>query len=150
MMKKLFLSFLLLFIATVINAQEVRYNNEIYKVKGGKIFNQEKEVTEELTAADKELIFSQANEVTKQEKELRVLEKKQKQAEKNQKKAEKALKKQEQTQKKYLNAERDYKKSIKKFEKLKRKGKLSSASEENWLDKIEKQKTRLEKAKKKL
>lgn len=156
-MKKLIFSFLLLLVATVLSAQEVNHKNKVYKVKGDKIYNQVKDVTETLHTDEKVLIFDQAKKVNNKEKELKAIDKKQKQAEKNQKKAEKKqklaekeLKKQQQAQKKYLKNERDYTKSVNKYNKLKRKGKLSPVAEVNWLEKIEKQRERLEKAKKKL
>ena len=156
-MKKLILSFFLLLIVTILSAQEVNHNNKIYKVKNTKIYFQDQEVTAELAQNEKELIFSKAKKKIEEEKELKAINNKQKQAEKKQKKAEtkqkkaeKELKKQEQVQKKYQNAERDYKKTFNKYEKLKRKGKLSPQAEQNWLEKINKQKSKLEKAKKKL
>lgn len=156
-MKKLILSFLLLLVATVLSAQEVNHNDKVYKVEGDKIYNQYQEVTTELTQNEKELIFSKSKKKIKVEKVLKTknnkqkqAEKKQKKAEKKQKKAEKELKKQEQAQKKHQNADRDYKKTLNKYEKLKRKGKLSPQADQNWLEKINKQKSKLDKAKKKL
>jgi len=147
-----------------INAQEVVKDGKTYEVKKEKIFLDGKEVTETLSIEDKTEIMKQASRISekmklqekaekeakKLEKETKKAEKAQKKAEKEQKRAEKALKKKEKAQSKFEKAGKKYKAAQKKYEKLKKKGKLSPQDEVKWLEKLEKLKENLDKAKRKL
>jgi len=147
-----------------INAQEVVKDGKTYEVKKEKIFLDGKEVTETLSIEDKTEIMKLASRISekmklqekaekeakKLEKETKKAEKAQKKAEKEQKRAEKALKKKEKAQSKFEKAGKKYKAAQKKYEKLKKKGKLSPQDEVKWLEKLEKLKENLDKAKRKL
>ncbi|MFV9549837.1 hypothetical protein [Algibacter sp. PT7-4] len=148
----------------LVNAQEVSFNGVSYEIKKERIFKtgidvtdtlSEEEKTEIRAAFDKKMMQIKEAEATKAriekaEKEQLKAEKEQKKAEKKQKKAEKALKKRQKAKSNYEKSTKKHKDAISKYEKLKKKGKLSPQDEEKWLEKIEKYKTAIAKAKKKL
>lgn len=72
------------------------------------------------------------------EKALKQAEKARKKAEKEQKKAEKALKKKQNAQDAFAKASKRLSKNQAKYDKLKRKGKLSPNEDEDWLKKLKK------------
>ena len=157
---------LLLFIGfgSLLNAQDISFNGVNYKVKNDRVFKADVDITDTLSAEEKQNIFEafdkkmaqiDASEATKKriekaEKQQEKAEKDQKKAEKKQKKAEKALKKRKKAQSNFDKSTKKHKATINKYEKLKKKGKLSPQDEEKWLEKIDKYKVAAEKAKKKL
>lgn len=157
----------ILFISISVSAQNVERNGKTYEVKNERIFLDGKDVTDTLKAEDKSAILKLSEkakteaqalkEYAKAEKEAEKLikekekaEKAHKKAVKAQKKAEKELKQQEKAQKRFDKATKDLSKAQKKYDKLKRKGKLSPNDEADWLKKLEKLKSDLDKAKRKL
>ena len=139
------------------NAQEVVAGGVIYEVKRKAIFKDGVNVSETLSDDKKKEILAafekkekMIEETKKAEKELKKAEKAQKRAERRQKKAEKELKARERAQSKFEDANDDYNDAIKKYEKLKKKGKLSPNDEAKWLEKIQDLKKDIDKAKRKL
>ena len=147
-----------------IYAQDIKINDEVYQVKKDVIFKNGVDVTNTLSEEEKSKIFAAFNKqqqqiaeadrvqkkLEKAEKEQKRAEKEQRRAEKKQKKAEKALKQREKAQANFDNATKKHKAAINKYEKLIKKGKLSPEDEAKWLEKIEKYKDNIAKAKKKL
>ncbi|MFD0990237.1 hypothetical protein ACFQ1R_09025 [Mariniflexile jejuense] len=140
-----------------VQAQEVNVNGTTYKIKGKTILLDDADVTTTLSAEEQSGIWEAFNKQKALDKEREAAEKAIKKAEKEQKKAEKRLKKaekeikaKEKAQSKFDDANDDYNDAIKKYEKLKRKGKLSPNDEAKWLEKIADLKEDIEKAKKKL
>lgn len=86
----------------------------------------------------------------KEEKEVKKEERKQEKAEKEQKQKEKELKAKEKAIKNHKEAKKKLKNTETKYKKLKEKGELSPNDEAEWLEKIEKLKEKLAKAKKKV
>ena len=148
---------LCLLVGFTLSAQEVMKDGKIYEVKKGKIYLEDKDVTETFSPEERAAMVSKLKANTKsdkvkekQAKRVKKAEKAAKKAEKKQKKAEKALKK-----KKKAKASRDkyqakLQKTQNKYERLKSKGKLSPVAEEKMLKKIEKLKEGLAKAERKL
>ena len=131
-------------------SQKITYANKEYKIKGKKIFFEGKDVSDSFSEEEKVAIF----EKLKAQKEKN---KKEKKEEKKAKKEEKKIEKAEKEQKKQENALGDYDDAVDKlettqakFERLKRKGKLSPNDEVKWLDKIAKLKEKISTKKKKL
>ena len=155
-----------LFLGLVLNAQaqEVSYNGTTYKVKGKAILLDGTDVTTTLSTEEQTGILETLNKQTaldkerkeaekaikKAEKEQNKAEKEQRKAEKELKKAEKELKAKEKAQSKFEDANDDYTNAIKKYDKLKKKGKLSPNDEAKWLEKIDGLKADIDKTKKKL
>lgn len=140
-----------------LQAQEVNFNGNTYKIKGKKILLEGTDVTTELSAENKTEIWTAFNKqeaVEKAQKEAEKAQKKaeraQKKAEKAQKKAEKELKAKQKAQSKFENAQKNYKKSVAKYERLKNRGKLSPNNEAKWLKKLDGLKEDIEKAKRNL
>ena len=155
-MRFLILVFLIGF-GVIVRAQEVNFNGVTYKVKKEQIFKGSVDITETLSAEEKQQIriafdnkMIQDKESIKVEKRLKKAEKDQKSAKKKQKKAEKALKKKEKAEYDFGKSGKNHEEAIKKYDKLKKKGKLSPEDEEKWLKKIENLKKSHEKAKDKL
>lgn len=154
-----FLILLVLFLGGTLNtqAQEVDYNGTIYKVRGETILKDGADVTTTLSAEQQTGVFETLSKQKALEAERKIAEKAikkaesdQKKAEKKQKKAEKELKAREKAQSKFEDAGDDYNDAIKKYEKFKKKGKLSPNDEVKWLEKIEDLKEDIDKAKRKL
>jgi len=154
-----YLVVLLLFLGMTLSsqAQEVDFNGTTYMVKGKTILQNGADVTTSLSAAEQTGIMDALNqqkaleaEQKKAEKQIKKAENEQKKAEKRQKKAEKELKAKEKAHSRFENSSKDYSNAMAKYEKLKRKGKLSPNDEEKWLEKIEGLKEDIEKAKRKL
>ncbi|WP_372757367.1 hypothetical protein [Mariniflexile sp.] len=138
-------------------AQEIDFNGTTYKIKGKTILKEGENVTTTLSAEEQTGIWEAFNKQKALNEEREAAEKAIKKAEKEQKKAEKALKKaekeikaKEKAQAKFDDANEDYTDAIAKYEKLKKKGKLSPNDEAKWLKKIEGLKEDIAKAKKKL
>ena len=148
-----------LFLGLVLNAQaqEVSYNGTTYKVKGKAILLDGTDVTTTLSTEEQTGIWETLNKQTALDKErkeaekaIKKAEKEQNKAEKEQRRAEKELKAKEKAQSKFEDANDDYTNAIKKYDKLKKKGKLSPNDEAKWLEKIDGLKADIDKTKKKL
>lgn len=147
-------------IAGFVHSQEVVYKNTTYTVKKGLIFKGGYDVTNSLSIEDQNQIRSEFNKAVKEkeaEKKLKKKEKEYKKAQKKQRSAEKKLKRVEKELQKKLKAERAVEKAKSnlenahnKYEKLRKKGKLSPVDETKWVEKIKKLNDRLDTSKKKL
>lgn len=160
-MKTTFIT-IFMFIGFFVFGQEIEYKGDNYTVKKGLIYKDGKDVTNELSELDRASIIASFNtekaliKVSEEielaednERKLRRAEKEQTRLEKKQKKAERALKRKERAKDAFAKEEKRHKKSVKKYNRLKRKGKLSPKEEADWLEKIEKQKKDMKKAKRK-
>ncbi len=157
----------LLFVATAFGfAQQIVLEDVTYEVKNEIILKEGVDVTNELTEEQKMQIFSKKSEIQQIEvekaKQLEALEKEKQQAikraEKEEKERQKALKKQEKELKKAVKKQKQLEKALKKkekaqnrlakakdklarseakYEKLKKRGKLSPKDEAKWLKRIE-------------
>ena len=141
----------------VVKAQDISYNGVNYEVKKGRIFKDSIDVTDTLSIEDKDKIrvafdkkMMQIKEAKNTQNRIEKAEKDQKKAEKKQKKAEKELKKRQKSQSNFDKSTKKHDDAINKYNRLKKKGKLSPEDEEKWLEKIEKLKETQVKAKKKL
>ena len=146
------ITFLLLSMLFAISAfsQKVTYANKEYKIKGKKIYFEGKDVSDSFTEEEKVAIFEKI-------KAQKAKSKKDKKEAKSVKKEKKKIEKAEKEQKKKENALDDYDDAVNKlesaqakYERLKRKGKLSPNDEVKWLDKIAKLKEKVSAKKKKL
>lgn len=154
---KIFTTILLFILSIGLNAQEVNFKDTTYKIKGKTILQDGVDVTSTLSVEDQEGVLEVLNkqkaleeEREKTEKAMKKAENEQKSAEKKQKKAEKELKPKEKAHFKFQDAHDDHADAIKKYEKLKKKGKLSPNDEEKHLEKIKNLKEDIEKSKRKL
>lgn len=154
---KIFTTILLFILSIGLNAQEVNFKDTTYKIKGKTILQDGVDVTSTLSVEDQEGVLEVLNkqkaleeEREKTEKAMKKAENEQKSAEKKQKKAEKELKRKEKAHFKFQDAHDDHADAIKKYEKLKKKGKLSPNDEEKHLEKIKNLKEDIEKSKRKL
>lgn len=154
---KIFTTILLFILSIGLNAQEVNFKDTTYKIKGKTILQDGVDVTSTLSVEDQEGVLEVLNkqkaleeEREKTEKAMKKAENEQKSAEKKQKKAEKELKRKEKAHFKFQDAYDDHADAIKKYEKLKKKGKLSPNDEEKHLEKIKNLKEGIEKSKRKL
>ena len=131
-------------------SQKISYANKEYKIKGEKIFLDGKDVSDSFSAEEKVAIFeklkAQKEKIKREKKEEKKLKKREKKVEK----AEKEQKKQESALGDYDDAVDKLETAQAKFERLKRKGKLSPNEEVKWLDKIAKLKEKVSTKKKKL
>ncbi|MCB4798490.1 hypothetical protein [Neotamlana laminarinivorans] len=157
-MKYLMLALCLSF-SLAINAQKVKVNKQNFEVKGDRIFNEGKDVTETLSVENKNAIKKAienkkeaelAKQNEKAKKEAKKIEKQEKAAENKRKKAEKTLAKKEKAQANFDKAKNNLEKAQKKRTKLKEKGKLSPVDEAKWDKKIGSLEEKVEKTKKKL
>ncbi|WP_308991442.1 hypothetical protein QLS71_005345 [Mariniflexile litorale] len=149
----------LLYLGLVVSAQaqEVSFNGITYKIKGKTILLDKADVTTTLSVKDQKGVWEAFNkqkaldeERMEASKALKKAEKEQKKAEKKQKKAEKELKAKEKVRSKFEDVSEDYEDAVAKFEKLKKKGKLSPNDETKWLKKIQNLKDDVDKTKRKL
>ncbi|MFG6686950.1 hypothetical protein ACGK9U_10235 [Mariniflexile sp. HNIBRBA6329] len=154
---KIFTTILLFIFSISLNAQEVNFKDTTYKIKGKTILQDGVDVTTTLSVEDQAGVWEAFNKEKALDKErkdgekaIKKAEKEQKAAEKKQKKAEKELKAKEKAQSKFEDANDDHADAVKKYEKLKKKGKLSPNDEEKHLEKIKDLKEDIEKAKRKL
>lgn len=152
-------------------AQTIEKGGKTYDVKKEKIFLEGIDVTETLNLEEKQAIFKEASLISeklkleklakkeeekankaskKLEKDTKKAKKSQKKAEKAQKRAENELKKKEKLQSNFEKAQRNLKKGQEKYEKLKKRGKLSPVDDIKWLKKLETLSEKLKKAKGKL
>jgi len=131
-------------------SQKVMHANKEYKVKGKKIYFEGKDVSDSLSEDKKLAIFEKLKVQKAKKKEVKKKEKKAKKEKNKVEKAEKEQKKQENVLDDYDNAVDKLEKAQAKYERLKRKGKLSPNYEVDWLDKIAKLKEKVAKKKKKL
>jgi len=176
-----FLVVLVLFFGITLStqAQEVNFNEKIYKVKGKAIsqngadvtaslsvneqigireaLRQQKAIDDQQQKAEKALMADRKRadkaldeERKRAEKVVKKAESDLKNAEKKQKKAEKELKARDKAQSNYEKAGNKYNDAIEKYEKLKRKGKLSPNDEAKWLEKIDNLNKDIDKARRKL
>lgn len=131
-------------------SQKITYANKEYKIKGEKIYFDGKDVSDSFSAEEKVAIFKklkvQKQKNKKQKKEAKKVKKQKNKVEK----AEKEQKKQENVLDDYDDAVENLETAQAKYERLKRKGKLSPNDEVKWLDKIAKLKEKVSKKKKKL
>ncbi|MGJ8746109.1 hypothetical protein [Polaribacter sp.] len=141
-------------------AQKIKKGGVIYEVKKEKIFLNGENITKTLSFDEMQAIFKEAFLVYEKKEEIEKLEKAQKKAykiskkeerkaEKAQEKAEDELREKLKQEKKIKKADGKLKKTIAKRDRLKKKGALSPLDEADWLKKIEKLKSKLEKSKKK-
>ena len=154
---KFLITLLFICFGLLLSAQEVNVTGTTYSVKKEKIFKGDVDVTETLSVEERKQIraafnnkMSRIKETEDTQKQLEKAEKDQKKAEKRQKKAEKALKKRKRAQSNFDKSAKKHQGAIKKYEKLKKRGKLSPEDEAKWLEKIEKFEKFHNKAKKKL
>lgn len=129
--------------STVAISQKVVYANKEYKIKGEKIFFDGEDVSSTFSETERASIFQKL-------KDQKAKEKADKKTEKKIKKEEKELKAKENAQESYDAALVKVEKETAKYERLKRKGKLSPNDEVKWLDKIAKLKEKAAKKKRKL
>lgn len=162
--KRFVLLLLLILTGSIVFAQEVKVNDNVYEIKKDLIFINDVDVTNTLSEEEKSKILAafeqkkldmakaklSKEKIDKAEKAQERAEKQQKKAEKKQKKAEKEMKQKVKAQTNYDKAIKTYEDAITKYEKLKKKGKLSPIDEEKWLEKIEKLNSKIEKTKAKL
>ncbi|WP_353777452.1 hypothetical protein [Winogradskyella sp. 3972H.M.0a.05] len=157
---KLWMMILCLCFGLTLNAQEDIKSTNQYQVKKGRIYLDDKDVTETFTVEQRKVIIERLKKASeeaktekvqkKKEKALRKAEKAEKKAKKAAKKAERALRKKEKAQKGFDKATKALNKANRKYEKLKSKGKLSPEDERKMLEKIEKLTQRQAKAKRKM
>lgn len=131
-------------------SQKVTYANKEYKVKGEKIYFEGKDVSGSFSEEEKVALFKKLKTLKEKSKEAKKEVKKIKKEEKRVKKAEKEQKKQENALGDYDDAVDKLENTQAKYERLKRKGKLSPNDEVEWLDKIAKLKEKVSKKKKSL
>jgi predicted RNase H-like nuclease (RuvC/YqgF family) len=131
-------------------SQKLMYANKEYKIKGEKIFFEGKDVSDSFSAKEKVAIFNKLKVQKVKNKEEKKQEKEVKKEKKKIDKAEKKQKKQEKILDDYDNAVDKLETAQAKYERLKRKGKLSPNDEVQWLDKIAKLKEKVSTKKKKL
>ena len=131
-------------------SQKVTYANKEYKIKGEKIYFDGKDVSESFSEEEKVAIFkklkAQKEKYKKEKKEAKKVKKEKNKVDK----AEKEQKKQENILDDYDGAVKNLETAQAKYERLKRKGKLSPNDEVKWLDKIAKLKEKVSKKKNKL
>lgn len=139
------------------NAQDISLNGTTYNIQGETILQDGIDITASLSLEEQTAIFEALGKQKALEKERKASEKaikkaenEQKSAEKKQKKAEKELKAKEKAKSRYDDANDTYNDAVSKYDKLKKKGKLSPNDEAKWLERIQKSKEAIEKAKKKL
>lgn len=158
---KIWFTVICLCFGLAIQAQDIKKDVNQYEVKKGRIYLDNKDITDTFTieqrkeiierlehnAAEIKLKEAEAKAQKKKEKQIKKAEKAQKKAEKAAKKAERELKRKEKAQKSLDKADKALKKAQKKYNKLKSRGKLSPEDEKKWLGKIEKLSKKLEKAK---
>jgi len=146
---------ILLFLACMLWAasafsQKVTFANKEYKIKGKKIYFEGKDVSDSFSEEEKVAIFEklklQKAKMKEEKKEAKELQKEKKKIEK----AEKEQKKRENALDDYDDAVNKLETAQAKYERLKRKGKLSPNDEVKWLDKIAKLKEKVSIKKKKL
>ena len=154
---RFFIIVLFLGFGFIVNAQDINYNGVDYEIKKDRIFKDSIDVTDTLPVEEKVNIkvaldekLAKLNEVEAAEEKMKKAEKAQKNAERKQKKAENELAKREKVQSNFDRAVKKYEDAIAKYEKLKSRGKISPVDDVKWLDKIEKYKDAIAKAKKKL
>ena len=131
-------------------SQKVTYANKEYKVKGEKIYFEGKDVSGSFSEEEKVALFKKLKTQKEKNKVVKKETKKGKKEQKKEKKAEKEQKKQENVLDDYDDAVENLETAQAKYERLKRKGKLSPNDEVKWLDKIAKLKEKVSKKKKKL
>ena len=131
-------------------SQKVTYANKEYKIKGEKIYFEGKDVSHSFLEKDKVALFQKLKARKEKNKEEKKEAKKAKKEQKKVEKAEKEQKKQENVLDDYGDAIENLEIAQAKYERLKRKGKLSPNDEVKWLDKIAKLKEKVSKKKKKL
>ena len=124
-------------------SQKLTYANKEYKIKGEKIYFEGKDVSDSFSEEEKVAIFKKLKAQKAKNKEEKKEEKKLKKEEKKVEKAEKEQKKQENVLDDYDDAVDKLETTQAKFERLKRKGKLSPNDEVKWLDKIAKLKEKV-------
>lgn len=163
-MMRFALLLLLILTGSMVFAQEVKVNDSVYEIKKDLIFINDVDITNTLSEEERSKILAafehkksekakaklSKEKIDKAEKAQKRAEKQQKKAEKKQKKAEKEMKQKVKAQTNYDKAIKTHKDAITKYEKLKKKGKLSPIDEEKWLEKIEKLNSKIEKTKAKL
>ena len=131
-------------------SQKVTYANKEYKIKGEKIYFEGKDVSASFSEEDKIALFQKLKAQKEKNKEEKKEAKKAKKEKNKVKKAEKEQKKQENVLDDYDDVVDKLETTQAKFERLKRKGKLSPNDEVKWLDKIAKLKEKVSAKKKKL
>lgn len=139
-----------LFFMTASFAQKVTYANKEYKVKGEKIYFEGKDVSDSFSEEEKMALFEKLKMQKEKNKEEKKEAKKAKKEKNKIEKTEKEQKRQENALDNYDDAVDKLEKTQAKYERLKRKGKLSPNEEVEWLDKIAKLKEKVSKKKKKL
>ena len=154
-------------IGFAVTAQNVSINGKTYQVKETLIFEGETDITEILTAEEKEKIFAaidakkndlvavkteaeKSEALEKAKEQSKAAEEEKKKAEKAYKKAEKVKQKEAKAKAKYAKMVEQHQNASKRYEKLKAKGKLSPIDEGKWLKKIEKMKAKMAKTKSKI
>lgn len=148
--------------------QVITNSGKIYQVQGDKFYHQGKEVTEVITAEEKDHIISTLNERLGSESEAlaqqQAIDKARKEAEELQKKAEKAqkaaqkeakaiqdkLENEADVRKYYVKAKNNLKQAQSKYDKLHSKGELSPRDEAKWAKKIKNLLEKLQKSEKAL
>ena len=148
--KTIILLLLCMLFAVSAFSQKVTYANKEYKIKGEKIYFDGKDVSESFSEEEKVAIFkklkAQKEKYKKEKKEAKKVKKEKNKVDK----AEKEQKKQENILDDYDGAVKNLETAQAKYERLKRKGKLSPNDEVKWLDKIAKLKEKVSKKKNKL
>jgi DNA repair exonuclease SbcCD ATPase subunit len=159
------LSFLILACGS---SEQVIYDGSVYEIKGDKIYKRGEKVNESLSdelktnirqTLDARLALEKEIEAKKealeaeqkaQEKALKEAENALKKAEQAQKALEKALEKKEKLREAFIDANSKYKDQKDKYERLHDAGKLSPNDEEKWAKRLDKLKSKMEEAERKL
>lgn len=129
-------------------------NAELMKVKAAEVKAQQaakaeqkaRKQADKVNKAEEKAAKAEKKAIKEEEKAKKEMEKAQKEA----KKAEKALKKKEKLQSNFVKVGEKHTNANLKYEKLKNKGKLSPVDEQKWIKKIDKLKSKLDKAKSKI
>jgi len=150
------------------SSEQVIYDGKVYELKGDDIYYGSDKVTESLSDEQKSNIRQTLNarlaleqevkaqkealeaEQRAQEKALKQAEEALKKAEKEQKSLEKAAKRKEKLREDFIGASSKYKSQKEKYQKLHDAGKLSPNDEEKWAKRLEKLKSKMEKAEQEL
>jgi DNA repair exonuclease SbcCD ATPase subunit len=140
----------LFILASCGSSQQVISNDgQVYTVKGKKVYKNDVEVTDSMTASEKSNVFNTIDKREKAEKELkeqqeklekeqRRLEKAQKEAKEKQEQLEKEIKEKARARENYLDAKKDLADERKTYERRLKKGKLSPNDIEDWEVKFKK------------
>ena len=167
-MKYIYILALTFLITACGSSEQVIYDGTVYEIKGNHVYNRGEKVTESLSdelkanirqtldarlAMEKEIKAQKdalEAEQKAQEKALKAAEEALKKAEQEQKALEKAAEKKEQLREDFIDANSKYKDQKEKYQKLHDAGKLSPNDEEKWAKRLEKLKSKMEEAERKL